>query len=75
MTYTDTKNYLLLFFVVIIMAKKKTEETTFNIEQALTELACPEMWKAGLKYYIETNCTIKNKKDFDKAVKDYAKLK
>lgn len=57
------------------MAKKKTEETTFNIEQALSELACPEMWKAGLKYYIETNCTIKNKKDFDKAVKDYAKLK
>ena len=74
MTYTDT-NIIIIFFVVIIMAKKKTEETTFDIEQALSELACPEMWKAGLKYYIETNCTIKNKKDFDKAVKDYAKLK
>lgn len=57
------------------MAKKKTEETTFNITEALTELACPEMWKAGLGYYIENNCTIKSKKDFDKAVKDYANLK
>lgn len=58
------------------MAKKKTsEDQAFDIAEALKELACPEMWKAGLGYYIENNCTIKSKKDFDKAVKDYANLK
>ena len=44
------------------MAKKKTEkDSAFDVEKALQELECPNMFKAGLGYYIENrNIEIKN---------------
>ena len=58
------------------MAKKKTEkDSAFDVEKALQELECPNMFKAGLGYYIENrNIEIKDSKDFDKTVKDFSKL-
>lgn len=48
----------------------------FDLNHALDELSYPDMFKAGLKYYISSkNFEIKNKKEFDKIVKEYANLK
>lgn len=48
----------------------------FDLNKELEEYTCPEMFKAGLKYYIQSNnLEPKNKKEFDKIVKDYGKLK
>lgn len=63
---------------------KKTEEkietetkkvSDFDLEKELTDLQRPDMFKAGLKYYIEiNNLECKSKKDFDKIVKEYGEL-
>lgn len=63
---------------------KKTEEkieteakkvSDFDLEKELTDLQCPDMFKAGLKYYIEiNNLECKSKKDFEKIVKEYSEL-
>ena len=50
--------------------------SNFDLEKELTELECPEMFKAGLKYYIQTNnLEPKSKKEFEKIVKEYGELK
>lgn len=58
------------------MAKKKTEkDPAFDISKALEELQCPNMFKAGLGYYIEINkLAPKNDAEFKKIVKDYSKM-
>ena len=59
------------------MAKKKTEEPkeAFDITKAMDELECPNMFKAGLGYYIENNkLNIKNDAEFKKIVKQYASI-
>lgn len=49
--------------------------SNFDLEKELTELECPEMFKAGLKYYIQTkNSKIKSKKEFEKIIKEYSEL-
>ena len=57
--------------------KKETKkEAIFDLETALKELECPEMFKAGLKSYItRNNKEIKNDKDFNKIVKEFAGVK
>lgn len=48
----------------------------FDLNLELSELECPIMFKIGLKYYIASNTIdIKNKKEFEKIVKEYANLK
>ncbi|MBQ2652645.1 MAG: hypothetical protein IJF83_03750 [Methanobrevibacter sp.] len=48
----------------------------FDLEQELIEYKCPDMFKAGLRDYIQSNkIEIKNKKEFEKIVKEYANLK
>ena len=60
---------------MIIMAKKKDkEEPAFQIQEAVDALECPNMWKAGFRYYLENN-PVKNQKEFDAAVKTYGELK
>ena len=50
--------------------------TKFDFEKEIDELECPEMYKTGLKFYIESNkIKIDSKKDFDKLLKDFSKLK
>ena len=59
------------------MAKKKTEkqDETFDLKKAMDELECPNMFKAGLGYYIETNkLDIKSDAEFKKIVKQYSKI-
>lgn len=49
---------------------------TFDIDKELEDLECPNMFKAGLKYYMgNLKNQPKNKKEFDKIVKDYSKIK
>ena len=49
--------------------------SNFDLEKELTELEYPEMFKAGLKYYIQTkNSKIKSKKEFEKIIKEYSEL-
>ena len=49
--------------------------TDFDYLKEIDELQCPEMFKAGLKYYITANkIKINSKKDFDKEVEKYSKL-
>lgn len=57
------------------MAAKKKEETGFDLDKALEDLECPNMFKAGLGYYIEINkLTPKTDSEFKKIVKDYGKI-
>jgi len=57
------------------MAKKKTEKEEFDLNKAMDELACPNMFKAGLGYYIEINKLMpKSQAEFDKIVKEYASI-
>ena len=47
----------------------------FDLTKELEEYICPEMFKAGLKYYIQVNnLEPKSKKEFEKIVKEYEKL-
>ncbi len=56
--------------------KKKETEDEFVLSEALEEYTCPAMFKAGLKYYINSNnLEPKSKKEFEKIVKEYGKLK
>ena len=57
------------------MAKKETKKEEFDLDKAMAELACPNMFKAGLGYYIEINqLSPKNQGEFDKIVKEYASI-
>ena len=48
----------------------------FNLNEELEKLQLPAMFIAGLKYYIQANnLEPKSKKEFEKIVKDYGKLK
>ena len=57
--------------------KKETKkEAIFDLPNALNELECPEMFKAGLKSYIKRNeIKINNDKDFKKTLKNYSEVK
>lgn len=49
--------------------------SNFDLEKELDELQYPDMFKAGLKYYIQTKkSTIKSKKEFEKIIKEYSEL-
>ena len=58
------------------MTKKKTEEkSSFDLEQALKDYVCPDMFKRGLEYYIKSNnLKIKSQKEFDKVVDKFSNL-
>lgn len=48
----------------------------FDYEKELNDYKCPQMFKAGLKYYFKSNdLKPKSKKEFDKIVNDYKNLK
>lgn len=48
----------------------------FDVDKELEKLECPNMFKAGLKYYIQSNkLQPKNKKELDKIVTDFSKVK
>ena len=48
----------------------------FNLNKELEELQYPNMFKAGLKHYIQKrNIKINSKKDLENAVKEYGDLK
>lgn len=48
----------------------------FDLNKELDDLSCPNMFKAGLKYYISSNnLNVTSKKEFDKIVKEYGNLK
>lgn len=50
--------------------------TKFNLDTELENLECPEMFKKGLIFYIETKkLKISNSKDFEKLVDEYKDLK
>lgn len=50
--------------------------TKFDLNEALEVLERPRMFKAGLKYYITSNkLQPKDKKDFEKIVTDFSKIK
>lgn len=60
----------------MIKNKNNTEKETNLLESLLNELECPDMFKAGLKSYIERNkINIKNKTEFKKTVKMYSEVK
>ena len=49
--------------------------TKFDLNKELNDLSYPNMFKAGLKYYISANnIKIKNKKEFDKIVEEYGNM-
>ena len=48
----------------------------FDLDEQINNYPKPNMFKAGLRFYIEQNkIKIKNKKDLDKIVKEYGELK
>jgi len=48
----------------------------FDYVKELEEYECPATFKAGLEYYFKVNnLKPKNKKEFDKIIKDYSNLK
>ena len=50
--------------------------SNFDLENEIIELQCPEMFKAGLRYYIQNKKRkVNSKKEFDKIVKEYSELK
>ena len=67
------------------MTSKKTKEDikvddeptlNFDVEKALTNLIKPKMFKAGLKYYIESeNLEPSSQKEFEKIVNNFSKIK
>lgn len=58
-----------------IEIKPKEKVSDFDLEKELNDLERPDMFKAGLKYYIESkNLKCKSKKDFEKIVKEYGEL-
>ena len=57
------------------MSKTK-KEAAFDVESAINDLQKSGMFKAGLRFYIQSsNITIKNEKDFEKTIKNYTELK
>ena len=51
-------------------------KNSFDLQKALEELPMPNMFKAGLGYYIEVNeLKPSTNKEFDKIIKDYGNLK
>lgn len=55
---------------MMIMSEK------FNLEKEIEEYPVANMFKSGLKYYIQSRkIKINNKKDLDKIVKEYGELK
>lgn len=56
--------------------KTSIKNNTFDLNNCLNELQYPEMFKSGLKSYIErNNIKITNQKDFDKILKNYSEVK
>lgn len=54
---------------------KTSINNEFDLDTTLKELECPEMFKYGLKMYIELNkIKITNQKDFDKILKKYSEV-
>ena len=56
----------------------KDDAPSFDWITALNDLECPNMFKAGLKYYITSNNLdkkIKSEADFQKIVKQYSKVR
>lgn len=50
--------------------------SNFDLEKELNDYECSDMFKSGLRYYIESNnIEIKNKKEFEKIIKEYGDLK
>jgi len=50
--------------------------TNFNLEQTIADYECPDMFKAGLIYYINnSDKKIKSEKDFLKVVDEFKNLK
>ena len=48
----------------------------FDLNKELDDLLCPDMFKAGLRYYISSNnIAINNKKEFEKIIKEYGNLR
>ena len=55
---------------------EKDVKSNFDVNLALQQLKLPDMFKAGLNYYITINkLTPNSQKEFDKIVKDYGELK
>ena len=55
--------------------QNKKNDNNFDIETAMNELSCPDMFKAGLKSYITRNeIKINNSNDFKKTVKKYSEV-
>lgn len=57
--------------------KKESDKTVepFDLNTAMKTLEMPNMFKAGLGYYIESQkLTVKSQKDFEKTINDYSKL-
>ena len=47
----------------------------FNLEEELEKLEYPNMFLAGLKYYINKNkIVIKSKKELEKIIEDFKKI-
>lgn len=47
----------------------------FDLEQEIEDYPVPRMFKAGLKYYIESRkLKINSKKDLDKIVKEFSEI-
>ena len=56
--------------------KEEDKKESFDLQKAMDELAMPNMFKAGLGYYIENHqLTPKTAKEFDKIVRNYSNLK
>lgn len=54
---------------------KKDEVESFDLEQEIVDYPVPEMFKAGLRYYISSRkLKIKDKKELDKIVKEFSEI-
>lgn len=50
--------------------------TKFDFEKELDDYKCPDMFKAGLRFYFKSNnLKPKNRKEFNKIIDDYSNLK
>lgn len=69
-------DYMLCNILLDKIEKKWLFMTKFDLNQELIDLACPDMFKAGLKEYISiNNIKITNKREFEKTVKVFANIK
>lgn len=54
---------------------KSIKEEIFDVEKFLDEYSAPNMFKAGIQYYIKVNkFNIKNEKDIEKIIENYSKI-